>query len=106
MFTRRSRNSYIRVLRSVTFSSGSRGFFSADSAAFLAAAFSLAAAALSARAWASGDLSTFAARAALSALPSSFSLSAIDLDSRTLGNAHQLLIVALADGLEANARGL
>jgi len=63
------------------FSSGSRGFFSADSASFLAAALAFAAAAFSARAWASGDLSTFAARSALSALPPSFSLSAIDLDS-------------------------
>jgi hypothetical protein len=36
--------------RGVTFSSGSRGFFSAESASFLAAAFALAAAAFSARA--------------------------------------------------------
>src|SRR5580765_5233609 len=93
--------------RGVTRSSGSRGFFSPDSAAFFAAAFAFAACAFSARAAASGDLSTFAARSALSALsPLSFSLSAIDLDSRTLGNAHQLAIVALADGLETDARRL
>ena len=36
--------------RGVTFSSGSRGFFSADSASFLAAALAFAAAAFSARA--------------------------------------------------------
>src|SRR5205085_12284923 len=95
--------------RGVTFSSGSRGFFSPDSAAFFAAAFCLAAWALSARAWASGDRSTFAARSALSALSAfaaSLSLSAIDLDSRTLGDAHQLAILARTDCLEADARGL
>src|SRR4051812_13038664 len=92
--------------RGVTFSSGSRGFFSADSAAFFAAAFSFAACAFSARAAASGDLSTLAARSALSALAPSFSLSAIDLDSRTLGDANELAVVTAADGLETDARRL
>src|SRR4029079_14742117 len=55
---------------------------------------------------ASGDLSTLAARSALSALPLSSFLSAIDLDSRTLGDPHELAIVSLANGLEAYARRL
>src|ERR1700754_842408 len=85
--------------RGVTRSSGSRGFFS-PAAAFLAAALSFAACAFSARAAASGDLSTFGA---LAGLPPSFSLSAIDLDSRALGDADLLAVVARAHELESDA---
>src|SRR5689334_16997654 len=88
--------------RGVTFSSGSRGAFSAAPPSFFAA-LALAAAAFSARAWASGDLSTFGCFAGFSALPPSFSLSAIDLDSRTLGEANELALVALPYGLEPDA---
>src|SRR5215216_5677371 len=90
--------------RGVTRSSGSRGFLSPPSAAaFLAAAFCFAACAFSARACASGDLSTFGA--GLSALPSSGFL-AIDLNSRALGDAYLLAVIARADELESNTRRL
>src|SRR5688572_22489013 len=88
--------------RGVTRSSGSRGFFSAEAAAFAAAAFSLACCAFSALASASGDLS---ALACLSGLPPWSCLSAIDLDSGTLGDAHSAPVIALADELETDARG-
>src|SRR6188474_1401435 len=81
--------------RGVTRSSGSRCFF--------AAALSFAACAFSARAAASGDLSCFGA--GFSALPSSGFL-AIDLDSRALGDTDLLAILACANELESDARGL
>src|SRR6266567_1690929 len=91
--------------RGVTRSSGSRGFLPpASAAAFLAAAFCFATCAFSARACASGDLSVFGA--GFAALPPSFSLSAIDLNSRALGDAHLLAVIALADELEPYTRRL
>src|SRR6185312_4633262 len=73
-----------------------------SSAAFFAAALALASAAFSARAWASGDLSCFGA---FSGLASSGFL-AIELVSGTLGDAHDLAVLALAGDLESNARRL
>src|SRR4029078_7289191 len=59
----------------------------------------------SARACASGDLSTLGALAGFSPLPS-FSLSAIDLNSRALGDPPALAVCALAGDFEAHARRL
>src|SRR5262245_45546130 len=53
-----------------------------------------------------GPLAGFSALSPLAALSDFFSLSAIDLDSRTLGEAHFLAVVALADELEPDARRL
>src|SRR5262249_3818437 len=53
-----------------------------------------------------GPLAGFSVLSPFAALSDFFSLSAIDLDSRALGEAHLLAVVALADELEPDARRL
>src|SRR5262245_58139246 len=53
-----------------------------------------------------GPLAGFSALSPLAALSDFFSLSAIDFDSRALGEAYLLAVVALADELEPDARRL
>src|SRR5687768_4411353 len=87
--------------RGVTRSSGSRGFFSPDAAAFCAA-LCLACAALSAFACCSGVNRALGCRSGLASL-SFLSLSAIDLVSGTLGDAHP---APIGHDLEPDAGGL